>query len=111
MTDFDDMVIESAGALTAAFSSTVTGTYYPKGRPAIEDITIIYDSQLFQPDPLTGEFVEREPQISIETAALPASAKKDDRIDFKGIKVKVEHNEGDDMGMTTLRVRDITNEC
>ena len=105
MTNFDDMVIGEAGTFTDAFSSTTEGIYYPDGRPAIPGLTITYDSKMFEPDALGENMVQRDPQVTIETAALPEKAKKDDRIEFNDIKVRVEHNEGDDLGITTLRVR------
>ena len=88
-----------------AFSTSTTGTYYPTGLPKVENITVMYDKQVFEPDPFGDGLVERAPHIVIETAALAEKAKMDDRVDFKGIKVKVEHNEGDEMGLTSLRVR------
>ena len=105
MTDFDDMIKDSSGVFTSGFSSSTTGTFYPNGKPAVENITIMYDSQMFEPDPLGDGLVARSPQITIETDSLPDKVKQDERFDFNGIKVKVEHNEGDELGLTTLRVR------
>ena len=105
MNNFDNMVIGSAGAFTSAFQSTAEGTYHANGRPALENVTIMFDSQMFEPDPLGDGLVERSPQITIETASISCVVKKDDRFEFNDIKVKVEHNEGDELGLTTLRVR------
>ena len=105
MTDFDDMMTDSASAFMGALSTTTTGIYYPKGRPAVENIIVMYDKQVFEPDPLGDGLREAAPRITIETAALTETPKMNDRIDFNGIKVKVEHYEGDEMGLTSLRVR------
>lgn len=108
MTDFDDMVTESAGAFMSTFSTKTTGIYRPKNGPAIENITVMYDKQVFEPDPISDGLVERNPRITIETATIPKRIMLDDRFDFNNIKVKVEHNEGDEMGLTSLRVRVIS---
>lgn len=106
---FDDLLTDSASAFIDALSSAVA-IYRPKNGPAIPDITIMYDAQLFEPDPVGDGLVQRDPQITIETSILSKKVKQHDRFDFtdvKGneIKVKVEHNEGDDLGLTALRVR------
>lgn len=110
MTNFDDLVINTSSAFMGALSTSKTGTYFPKGRPKIENITVMYDKQVFEPDPLGDRLVERDPRITIETAQLLEESRQGDRIEFDGITVKVEHNEGDEMGLTSLGVRDITSE-
>ena len=105
MTDFfDDMVKDSSSVFMDALNSA-EAIYRPKNGPAVEDIIILYDKQLFEPDPLGGGLNERDPQITIETAILPNRGRTGYRFDINNIKVEVEHNEGDELGMTTLRVR------
>ena len=101
---FDDMVTDSSSVFLSALNSA-EAIYRPKNGSAVEGITILYDSQLFEPDALGGGLVQRDPQITIEAAALPNKIRKGDRFDFNDIKVEVEQNEGDELGMRTLRVR------
>ena len=108
MTNFDDLVTDSASDFMSAFSTSAIAVYRPKNGPAEKGITVMYDKQVFEPDPLSDGLVERNPRITIETASISRRAMQDDRFDFKGIKAKVEHNEGDEMGLTSLRVRVIS---
>ncbi len=105
MTDFDDMVKDSSGVFTDGFSSSTIGIYHANGRPVVENVVIIYDAKMFEPDSLGDGLIERNPQITVETAFFAEKIKQNDRFEFNGIKVKVEHNEGDEMGLTSLRVR------
>lgn len=113
MPDFDDMMTDAAPDFMAAFSTVTTGTYYPVGRPKIENITVMYDKKVFEPDALGENLREAAPRITIETAALTEKPKMEDRIEFTtvidgtetDVKVKVEQYEGDEMGLTSLRVR------
>jgi len=105
MTDFDDMIRDSSGVFTSGLSSSTIGTYHANGRPVVENVTVIYDPKMYEPDPLGDGLVEKNPQITVETDSFAEKIKQNDRFEFDGIKVKVEHNEGDEIGLTTLRVR------
>lgn len=98
------MVKDSSSVFMSALNSA-EAIYRPKNGSAVENITVLYDTQLFEPDPLGDGLVERDPQITIETAIFPNRVRAGDRFDFNNIKVEVEHHEGDELGMTTLKVR------
>lgn len=113
MTDFDNMMVADAAVFMDGFGKEALAIYTPVRRAPLETgIKVMYDPKTFAPDALMpGNAVIVSPQITIETAALSFTPKHKDRLEFNGIKVEVENNEneGDEAGLTTLRVRVISN--
>lgn len=104
MADFDTMTRDDAAAFIAAFGKETQALYRPERRPSYS-ISVIYDPETQAFDPLRNEDVDIDPMITISTADLQEEAKQGDMIEFEGMIVEIEMNEGDYAGLTLLRVR------
>lgn len=105
--DFDGQMTGAAGVFMNAFGKEALAIYTSKRRKtSTPGIKVIYNPQVFAPDAISDGSISLEPFITVETAKLTEESKQGDKLEFDGIKVEVEHNDGgDQLGLTLLRVR------
>lgn len=105
MTDFDNMLKDSASVFMDAFGKSALAVYKPKDRASIPDVKVIYDPETIAFDPLTGGNNDIPAFIQIEAADMPNKARHKDRIEFEGMTFEVKQWEGEEGGIAILSVR------
>ena len=106
MTDFDDTMIEDAGAFMDAFGKEALATYTPARRAPLPDgVKVIYDPELIAFDPTSGDNVTIKPLITIESATITVRPKDGDMLEFDGMRLEVKKIISDDGGLMILDVR------